>query len=153
MEQSKVILITGCSSGFGFMAAKDLARRGHIVHASMRSADGKNASAAGELRAFKDTICLAEMSELGKTLEGTMAAFQNSVFKNPDAPVDPQILVDAMIELIEMEPGQRPFRTLARLDFGVREINRLTDSYRTEALAALGLAHLDGIGSTGSKKE
>jgi len=303
MEQSKVILITGCSSGFGFMAAKDLARRGHIVYASMRSADGKNASAADELRAFRDAEAvqihvleldvtseqsvasavkqvvdkqgridavvnnagvmpigvteaytvdqlrenlevnlvgafrvlrevlphmrragaglvvnvstvigrvalpffgvyqaskwglegltetlryelsgsgidvvivepgpfatklvanspaprdekrLAEMPQLGMTLEGMMAAFQNKVFQNPAAPVDPQILVDAMIALIEMEPGQRPFRTVAGLDFGVREINRLTDSHRGQALAALGLAHLDGLGRTGSEKE
>jgi len=297
MSQTKVTLITGCSSGFGFMAAKDLAKRGHIVYASMREARGKNAKAAGELQAFghsealqlhvleldvtsdesvasaakqvvdgqgridvvvnnagvmpvgvteaftvdqfrdnlevnllgvfriarevlphmrkagegllvnvstvigrvaipffgiyqaskwglegltetlryelsasgvdvvivepgpfatelvanspgpKDEARLSDNSELQRTLDGMMGVFQNNVFQNPEAPVDPQILVDSLIGLIEMQPGERPFRTVAGLDFGVREINGLTDPYRTQALAGLGLAHLEGVGS------
>jgi NAD(P)-dependent dehydrogenase (short-subunit alcohol dehydrogenase family) len=289
------MLITGCSSGFGYIAAKQLAKRGHIVYASMRSAAENNAGPAAELRTFSDseevklevldldvtsersvaasvkqvideqgridvavnnagvmpigvteaytvdqfrenldvnllgvfrvvreviphmrrsgeglivnlstvigrvaipffgvyqagkwglegltetwryelsgsgidvvivepgpfatelvanspapadTERLAGIPELLDTLEGMMSTFQNNVFQNPQAPVDPQILVDAMIELIEMEPGTRPFRTVAGLDFGVKEINKLTECYRTQALEGLGLGHLDGV--------
>jgi NAD(P)-dependent dehydrogenase (short-subunit alcohol dehydrogenase family) len=89
---------------------------------------------------------LADNAPLQATLEGMMGTFQSSVFQNPEAPVDPQILVDAMVELIEKQPGQRPFRTVAGLDFGVREINRLTDPFRTQALTELGLEHLEGVG-------
>lgn len=46
----KVILITGSSSGFGRLAAEALARRSHIVYASMRGVEGKNAARADELR-------------------------------------------------------------------------------------------------------
>ena len=46
----KIILITGSSSGFGRLAAESLARRSHIVYASMRGVDGKNAAKAEELR-------------------------------------------------------------------------------------------------------
>ena len=49
---SKSILITGCSTGFGFDAAKQLATKGHKVYASMRGIDGKNAGAAKELEDF-----------------------------------------------------------------------------------------------------
>jgi NAD(P)-dependent dehydrogenase (short-subunit alcohol dehydrogenase family) len=42
----KKILITGCSSGFGYNAAKYLADQGHHVFASMRNINGKNAQAA-----------------------------------------------------------------------------------------------------------
>lgn len=48
----KHILITGCSSGFGLMAAKHLADKGHHVYASMRNVDGKNAEKALELKNY-----------------------------------------------------------------------------------------------------
>jgi len=48
----KHILITGCSSGFGFDGAKYLAEKGHHVYATMRNVNGKNAQAAAQLRDF-----------------------------------------------------------------------------------------------------
>jgi len=49
MVTSKVVLITGTSSGFGRDAALALARRGHHVVATMRDSAGKNAGVAAEL--------------------------------------------------------------------------------------------------------
>jgi NAD(P)-dependent dehydrogenase (short-subunit alcohol dehydrogenase family) len=40
----QVIVITGASSGFGALAARALARAGHIVYASMRGTTGRNAT-------------------------------------------------------------------------------------------------------------
>jgi len=48
------ILITGTSSGFGLLTAKTLATKGDTVFASMRDIGGKNAAAAGELRAWAE---------------------------------------------------------------------------------------------------
>jgi len=48
----KSVLITGCSSGFGFESAKYLAGKGHAIYATMRNVNGKNAKAASELRDF-----------------------------------------------------------------------------------------------------
>ena len=48
----RTVLITGCSSGFGFQAAQVLGERGDTVYATMRDPDGKNAGPAGELRQF-----------------------------------------------------------------------------------------------------
>lgn len=48
----KNILITGCSSGFGYESAKHLAQKGHAVYATMRNIAGKNETPATELRAF-----------------------------------------------------------------------------------------------------
>ena len=48
----KNILITGCSSGFGFDSAKYLADKGHQVYASMRNINGKNAESAQQLRSY-----------------------------------------------------------------------------------------------------
>lgn len=46
----KKILITGCSSGFGYDAAKYLAEKGHHVYATMRNTGNKNSKPAQELR-------------------------------------------------------------------------------------------------------
>ena len=40
---SKIILITGASSGFGRLTAEALAKAGHTVYASMRETEGCNA--------------------------------------------------------------------------------------------------------------
>lgn len=48
----KTVLITGCSSGFGYSAAKYLAEKGFNVIASMRNVDGKNEKPATELKDF-----------------------------------------------------------------------------------------------------
>lgn len=48
----KNVLITGCSSGFGYDAARYLAKKGHHVYASMRDVRGRNAEAAAELKQY-----------------------------------------------------------------------------------------------------
>lgn len=48
----KKILITGCSSGFGYNAAKHFAQKGHTVYATMRNSTTKNAHKAHELIEF-----------------------------------------------------------------------------------------------------
>jgi NAD(P)-dependent dehydrogenase (short-subunit alcohol dehydrogenase family) len=49
---SKVILITGASSGFGRLTAEALAKAGHIVYASMRRVATRNAAAAEQMAEF-----------------------------------------------------------------------------------------------------
>ncbi|UJR86185.1 SDR family NAD(P)-dependent oxidoreductase [Sandaracinus amylolyticus] len=47
-----VVLITGASSGFGALAARALARAGHVVYASMRETTGRNAPQVEAARAY-----------------------------------------------------------------------------------------------------
>ena len=49
MSDPQVIVITGASSGFGNLAARALARAGHIVYAGLRASTGRNAPAMTEL--------------------------------------------------------------------------------------------------------
>ncbi|WFU91373.1 SDR family oxidoreductase (plasmid) [Rhizobium sp. CC1099] len=48
----KVILITGASSGFGAMAAREAAKAGDIVYASMRETAGRNANQVAEIEKY-----------------------------------------------------------------------------------------------------
>ncbi|MFG2794123.1 SDR family oxidoreductase [Streptomyces sp. NPDC048419] len=54
MSDSKVILVTGASSGFGALTVRALAGRGHTVYAGMRALDTRNARAAADLAAHAD---------------------------------------------------------------------------------------------------
>jgi NAD(P)-dependent dehydrogenase (short-subunit alcohol dehydrogenase family) len=49
---SKVVVVTGASSGFGRLSAKAVARSGHTVYASMRETSGRNAPQVAELQKF-----------------------------------------------------------------------------------------------------
>ena len=48
----QVVLVTGASSGFGFMTASALAEAGHTVYASMRETQGRNAARVSEVSAW-----------------------------------------------------------------------------------------------------
>jgi NAD(P)-dependent dehydrogenase (short-subunit alcohol dehydrogenase family) len=49
---SKVVVVTGASSGFGRLSANAVARSGHTVYASMRETSGRNAPQVAELQEF-----------------------------------------------------------------------------------------------------
>ena len=51
---SKTIIITGASSGFGAMAARDLAAAGHTVYAGIRDTAGRNAPAVHDAEAHAE---------------------------------------------------------------------------------------------------
>ena len=69
---------------------------------------------------------------------GLGAAFEG-IFKDPAAPTDPTLVVDRMIELTEMTPGTRPFRSVVGIDFGVRELNASVEPHEAALMDAMGL--------------
>jgi NAD(P)-dependent dehydrogenase (short-subunit alcohol dehydrogenase family) len=50
----QVIVVTGASSGFGALTARELAEAGHIVYASMRETTGRNAPQVEAVKQFSE---------------------------------------------------------------------------------------------------
>ncbi|WP_297840723.1 SDR family NAD(P)-dependent oxidoreductase, partial [Pseudomonas sp.] len=50
----QIIVITGASSGFGALTARALAQAGHVVYASMRETQGRNAPQVAEVARYAE---------------------------------------------------------------------------------------------------
>lgn len=89
---TKVTLVTGASSGFGRMIATDLAKAGHIVYASMRGTDGKNAAVVADLakQAEREALRL-EAIELDVQSE-------DSIIKAVDAIIAKHGRIDVLVQ-------------------------------------------------------
>ncbi|SCG72236.1 SDR family oxidoreductase [Micromonospora humi] len=110
---NKIVVITGASSGFGAMAARELAHAGHTVYAGMRDLRGRNAEAAADLTAHARR-------------EGVDA-------RAVEMDVADQASVDAAIERIVAESG--------RLDVVVHNAGHMTlgpaEAFTVEQLASV----------------
>lgn len=76
----KKILITGCSTGFGFQAAKYLAEKGHHIFATMRNTNSSNTNAASELKQFATANNLKiEVVDLDVTSDDSVKTAMNKI--------------------------------------------------------------------------
>jgi NAD(P)-dependent dehydrogenase (short-subunit alcohol dehydrogenase family) len=82
-QNPKVVFITGCSSGFGYHAAKELARRGYKVYASMRDITARNESKKTELETFAgDAKLFLSVLECDVSDTGSVEAAIKTVIDN-----------------------------------------------------------------------
>lgn len=87
---------------------------------------------------------VAAYPDLGPKWEAMEAMFERAL-SDPEAPVDPQLVADAIADLVATPAGQRPLRTVVGLDFDVvRDLNAAIEPYRLKVLEALEMADLDG---------
>jgi NAD(P)-dependent dehydrogenase (short-subunit alcohol dehydrogenase family) len=76
----KKVLITGCSTGFGFEAAKYLAKKGHQVYATMRNLNTSNAEAGETLKDFAKTNTLKiDVVELDVTSDESVSKAMSNI--------------------------------------------------------------------------
>jgi NAD(P)-dependent dehydrogenase (short-subunit alcohol dehydrogenase family) len=101
-----------------------------LFSSAQRPADGRRAIEYGAAAAVSGQL---------------FAAFDQMFETQPDE-TDPRHVVDAILDLIAMAPGNRPLRTVVGdANFGAAKINELTASSGREMLAAVGLQHLENV--------
>ena len=77
--------------------------------------------------------------------DGMGAAFEE-LFAGDEVNTDPDLVVDAFVNLVGMAPGTRPFRTLVGFDFGVvGPMNDAADPLYGQLYEAMGLADVATI--------
>ncbi len=95
------------------------------------------------LTAPSDMSRLASYGEMGRLPAQMLAGFESVFAANPAQ--TPQIVADAIVELIEKPKGERPFRTVVdRMGLGelVDPYNEHLEKITTEMCTLLGMGHL-----------
>ena len=87
-----------------------------------------------------DTECLKDYGELANAADQTMKNFKEFMKDNPDC--DSNLVSNAILNLIKLPYGKRPLRTVCGIDYGVKEINDLTERFQLSILKQMGLEHL-----------
>ena len=87
-----------------------------------------------------DTECLKDYGELANAADQTMQKFKEFMKDNPDC--DSNLVSNAILNLIKLPYGKRPLRTVCGIDYGVKEINDLTERFQLSILKQMGLEHL-----------
>jgi NAD(P)-dependent dehydrogenase (short-subunit alcohol dehydrogenase family) len=85
-----------------------------------------------------------------ETFENLGGAF-DGMFEDPETPTDPGLVVERMIELAEMDPGTRPFRSVVGVDFGVSERNEAAEPRDAAVLEAFGMTSFATLVSGGGE--
>jgi NAD(P)-dependent dehydrogenase (short-subunit alcohol dehydrogenase family) len=87
----------------------------------------------------------ATYGKMNQVLEDLSAGFEQ-VFADPETPTDPQLVVDAIVGLVEMPAGERPLRTMLGVDFGAgHAVNDAVEPLRRQALEGMGMIELDSV--------
>jgi NAD(P)-dependent dehydrogenase (short-subunit alcohol dehydrogenase family) len=143
----KVVLITGCSTGFGRVTAETLARANCRVFAGMRDTHGRNTSSAREVQALaeRESLPLSPM-ELDVNDDASVdcavaevirAAGHNDVLVN-----NAGVTIRGLMEAVTIEQTRRIFETNV---FAVQRMNRAVLPHMRERGSGL-LIHISSQG-------
>lgn len=100
----------------------------------------------GNMVPAKDEEVAAAYQHVNAFMEGFGQNVTN-LFSDENAPTDPMIVVKIFEDLIEANPGSRPLRTIAGLDFGLQALNDVVEPIRKGILDGMGISSLDGAAS------
>src|SRR5580692_6357428 len=126
MSVDNVVLITGCSTGFGRLTAETLARNKYRVFAGMRSLRDRNASSARELEslAARESLSLHPV-ELDVNADASVDSAIGEIIREAgqiDVLVNNAGLsIRGLSEAVTVDQIQRIFETNV---FGVQRMNR-----------------------------
>jgi NAD(P)-dependent dehydrogenase (short-subunit alcohol dehydrogenase family) len=126
VARENVVLITGCSAGFGRLMAETLARKGYFVFATMRDVKGRNARAASELKSLAERESLKlRVVELDVTDDASVTRAVDSIIAEAgrlDVAINNAGYSHAgLAEAFTIEQAQRIFDTNF---FGAVRVNR-----------------------------
>jgi NAD(P)-dependent dehydrogenase (short-subunit alcohol dehydrogenase family) len=126
VSAEKVVLITGCSSGFGRVTAETLARSNYRVFAGMRDIKGRNSSNAREVQALaeKESLPLSPV-ELDVNDDASVDSAVTEVIRavgHIDVLVNNAgLTIRGLLEAVTLEQTRRIFETNV---FAVQRMNR-----------------------------
>ena len=83
---------------------------------------------------------LKDYGTLASAADQTMQHFKQFMKNNPEC--DPSLVSEKILELINIEYGKRPLRTTCGVDYGVSEVNKITEKYQFEILKQMDLEDL-----------
>jgi NAD(P)-dependent dehydrogenase (short-subunit alcohol dehydrogenase family) len=125
---SKVVVVTGCSSGFGREVAERLARKGDRVYATMRDIEGKNAAVASEVRAVASAAGLdLQVIELDVTSTESVDAAAALVLAEAGAP--DVVINNAGQMFVGFTEAFSPDELTRQLDINVVGIHRVSRAF------------------------
>jgi NAD(P)-dependent dehydrogenase (short-subunit alcohol dehydrogenase family) len=125
---SRAIVITGCSTGFGYDAALRFARQGDRAYATMRGTEGKNAEAAGELRAAaKEEGIDLRVLEMDVTSDASVSAAAEKVIAESGAPF--ALINNAGQMYMGLTEAFTPGELARQLDVNVVGIHRVSRAF------------------------
>ncbi len=139
-----VVLITGCSSGFGKLAAVELAVNGHNVFATMRNINNKNRAVADELR----TNSLINVVELDVTSDSSVNQAVEKILANSRLDV---VIHNAGIGVNGVAEGSTPEQFSHVIDvnlIGVHRLNRALLPHLRARKSGLLIYISSGLGRT-----
>lgn len=159
MRKRSTGLIINMSSTAGRVAVPFNA----VYHASKWAVEGYSLALRGELASSGVDVVVVEPGPFTTSLfpsvrlpadaEGRAASYPaivhetfaavggmfESLFRNPDVPTDPALVVRRLVELVDMPAGTRPFRSVIGVDLGVRGRNDAVEPFDAGVLEATGM--------------
>ena len=124
----RTIVITGCSTGFGHLAALRFARQGDRVYATMRGVDGKNQEAASALRSVaSDEGIDIRVLEMDVASEASVNAAAETVLSESGAP--DAVINNAGQMYMGLTEAFTPDELARQLDVNVVGIHRVSRAF------------------------
>lgn len=156
MNEKKVVVVTGASSGFGNLTARALAAAGHTAYAGMRATGERNAPAVRELAALsaaegidarsiemdvqdQTSIDTAIAQIIGE--QGRIDVLVHNAGHMVLGPADE--VSDEIVRIVGLPAGERPFRvTIDPTRDGSEVVSTVYDRIRHDFFHRIGIQEL-----------